>query len=404
MNIRSLFSPLKGNLLVLVISMIIWTFTYQMIQTYETLYIFALGGTGAVLSLLSAVQTLLCILFRVPGGYLADVYNRRMIVGLLPIITSFGYLFYIFAADWLWILFGVMILSLTCLYEPALMAIRTDSVQPAERGRGFVLFNTVPQIPAIIAPTLAGLIILDNNVEGGIQLSGVKVVYILALVGMVLAGFIRLFFLQDRDSSSVRKGFHVNVFREVYDTVKFCEPSLRKLIFLNGFFMFCFHFEGRFRTLYAVNVSGFSTLEWGVISSISQMASMIFILFIGWLIDHIGRKKVFVPAISFLGVAAFLFPFANSFLAILVIMIIVAICLKSRMMALQVLIADSIPPSMRGRIFSVVNISSSLGSSTSLILSGFLYDLNPKFPFYIASVMYCLAALIAIKFLRDVIY
>jgi MFS family permease len=295
-------------------------------------------------------------------------------------------------------------LSLTCLYEPALMAIRTDSVQPAERGRGFVLFNAIPQIPAIIAPALAGLIILDNQTESGIQLSGVKVVYILALLGMFLAGLIRLFLLKDRDSSSVGKGFRVNVFREVYDTVKYCEPSLRKLIFLNGFFMFCFHFEGRFRTLYAVNVKGFSTLEWGVILSVSQMASMFFIFLVGWLIDHIGRKKVFVPAISFLGVAAILFPLTNSFWSILVIMIIVAICLKSRMMALQVLVADSIPPDMRGRIFSVVNISSSLGSSTSLILSGFLYDFNPKFPFYIASVMYLLAAFIAIKFLRDVIH
>jgi MFS family permease len=375
-----------------------------MIQTYETLYVFALGGTGAVLSLLSAVQTCLCILFRVPGGYFADAYNKRIMVGLLPIITSFAYLFYIFAVDWTWILFGVMMLSLTCLYEPALMAIRTDSVQPSERGRGFVLFNTIPQIPAIIAPTLAGLMILDNNVESGIRLSGIKVVYIFALFGMFLAGLIRLFFLKGTDVPSVQKGFRVNVFREAYDTLKYCEPSLRKLIFLNGLFMFCFHFEGRFRTLYAVSVIGFTTLEWGVISSISQVASMVFILFVGYLIDQFGRKKVFIPALSFLGFAAFLFPLTNSFLSILIIMIIVSICLKSRMIALQVLVADSIPANMRGRIFSVVNISSSLGSSSSLILSGFLYDFNPKFPFYVGSVMYWLAAFIALKFLRDVIY
>jgi MFS family permease len=70
-------------------------------------------------------------------------------------------------------------------------------------------------------------------------------------------------------------------------------------------------------------------------------------------------------------------------------------------MALTVLIADSTPRNVRGRIFSLINILGSLGSSTSVLLSGILYDLNQTLPFYIATIMYLLATLIAIKFLQE---
>jgi hypothetical protein len=82
MNIRELLSPFKGNPLVLVVSLLGLTFTSETIEPYEPLHILAFGGTGAIIGIISATQTLLGTFFRVQGGYIADVYDRSRLLGI----------------------------------------------------------------------------------------------------------------------------------------------------------------------------------------------------------------------------------------------------------------------------------------------------------------------------------
>lgn len=401
-NFKELFSSLKGNLLILVLSMFMWTFTQQMIQTYEPLYIFSLGGTGTVLGLILAIQTIFGMFLRILGGYMADIYGRKRIIGVFTAISSFAYLFYVFAEDWTWIVVGASLASVTSLFGPALEAIRADSIKPEERGRGYMLLNTLPRIPAIIAPAIGGMLILNRASEYGIEFGNLKIVYFLLFLGVFLSGIIRLLFLKETlTPSKKRQKPSINVFKEIYETVTNCDPYIRRLFILIGFFMFCFHFEARLRAIYAISVKGLSTAEWGQIVTVSQAVSIIAIFVIGWLIDSYSRKKIFIPSIAFLGVAAFLFTISSTFTSFLISMTITAICQQARIMALTVLIADSTPRNVRGRIFSLINILGSLGSSTSVLLSGILYDLNQTLPFYIATIMYLLATLIAIKFLQE---
>ena len=165
--------------------------------------------------------------------------------------------------------------------------------------------------------------------------------------------------------------------------------------------MFCFHFEARLRPVYAIDVQGLSTVAWGVILSASQFISTLAVLMGGWFIDRYGRVKVFIPSIALLGVAAYLFTIAQNFMTFYVAMIPVSTCLKVRMAALQVLVADTTPRDVRGTIFGAVRVISSLGTSASVLLSGLLYDVDPTLPFYTASAMYFLATVTAIKFLRE---
>jgi nitrate/nitrite transporter NarK len=62
-----------------------------MIQPYEPLYIFALGGTGLVIGIISVTQTLFGTFFRVTRGHIADVYGRSRLTGIVPSLASFAY-------------------------------------------------------------------------------------------------------------------------------------------------------------------------------------------------------------------------------------------------------------------------------------------------------------------------
>jgi MFS family permease len=404
LKFRSFFAPLSGNLLVLVTSLTIWTFVYQMIGPYESLYLFALGGSGVILSLISTIQTFVSTALRVIGGYLADIRNPRILVGVVSIALAFVYLFYIFAIDWRWLVVGATLLSGHALYEPALVAIRANSIPPASRGRGFALYNTLPQIPAILAPTLGGLIISNPEAPYGIDLTGGRLLYGFVLVGMFSAGVIRFFFLRIRsrpDQEQTERSFSFQAFTNVFQTFRASRDAIQRLVFLNGVFMFCFHFDARFRGLYAVNIHSLTTVEWGIITSIAQIISLIATFGIGWLIDNYGRKRVFIPSILLLGTAVLIFIFSTSFVTILLAMILTATGLKSRMMALQVLVADTIPRPIRGRLFSLIDVSSSFGSMLSMVLAGILYDQVPVYPFYFAVAAYFIAAIIAQLYLQE---
>ena len=392
---------LRGNLLVLVVGLMIWKFVLQMISPYESVYIFALGGSGITLGVLSTIQMLFSTLFRIPGGYIADKHRRSRVIGYALIASSLGYVFYIFAKSWVWLLPGAIILSIKALADPATEAIKADSVNPDNRGRGYAIINTLPDIPALIAPVLGGYLVINEGSSSGISLTGIRTVYTFLLVGVILTGFIMLLFLMDIHTpkdESLRYGF--NMVRETLFMIKESESSLRRLLLLGGFFMFCFHLDSSMRSVFAIS-AGLSTVQWGWIVSLTSLISLISGLLIGGLVDRFGRKRVFIPSIIVLGLSTLLFVFSKSYYMFLLARIIGGIGLYGRMISFQVLVADSVPADVRGRIMAIYTIFSSLGSSSAILLSGFLYDVFKELPFLVSFLAYLLAAGVAIKFLDE---
>jgi MFS family permease len=404
-SIRQLFAPLRGNILVLAVSLLPWNFTSQLIQPYEVLYIFALGGSGTILSLIAALGLIVGLLLRVLGGYIADIHGRSRIIGVITTIASFSYLFYIFADDWTWIVIGATLHAVTSLYSPAFSALRADSTAPNERGRGFVLLNILPKIPAIIAPAIGGVLIADHLEPYGINLTGVRFAYALLFLGMLSAGLIRLFFLKEtlvfHREKTANKNSYRRILHNVSDTIQKADPRIKRLIILNGFFMFCFHFGVSFRSAYAINVQGLSSPLWGLIVSSAQIFTILTALFIGTFIDRYGGKRIFIPAIILLDIGTLFFILSNQFAILLFAMILLNIGAIARMMALQVLIANTIPKTIRGRILSTINIMGNIGSQLGIILSGIIYDLSSILPFMIAIILYSVAIVIARKLLEE---
>jgi len=102
-----------------------------------------------------------------------------------------------------------------------------------------------------------------------------------------------------------------------------------------------------------------------------------------------------------LAVSSLVFAVSNSFPTFLLSRIIGSVGLYGRMVSFQVLIADSIPVSIRGRIMGVFNIFHSMGSSTAIMVSGLLYDVAPVLPFYTSALALVLASLVAMKFVHE---
>ncbi len=297
----------------------------------------------------------------------------------------------------------MLLLSVIGLAEPAVEAIKADSVKPEERGRGYAMMSTLPRIPAMIAPAIGGMIISDGASDLGINLSGMRMAYVMLFGGVIAAGLIRLIFLKDiyRPGEEEASGLGMNVFRDVYETIITSPNAVKRLLILSGFFMFCFHLDAGVRSVYAIDARDLSTVEWGLIVSTTLVLSSFATFIVGWIVDRYGRKMVFVPAIILLAVSSLVFAVSNSFPTFLLSRIIGSVGLYGRMVSFQVLIADSIPVSTRGRIMGVFNIFHSMGSSTAIMVSGLLYDVAPVLPFYTSALALVLASLVAVKFVHE---
>lgn len=358
-----------------------------------------------VLSLIAAISLIVGLLLRVLGGYIADIYGRSRIIGIITTMASFSYLFYIFADNWVWIVIGATLHAFTSLYSPAFSALRADSTAPNERGRSFVLLNILPKIPAIIAPAIGGVLIANHLEPYGIDLTGVRVAYILLFIGMLSAGLIRLVFLKETLTPHLDKPAQTNsytqIIHNVSKTIREANPRIKRLIVLNGFFMFCFHFGVTFRSAYAINVQGLPSAHWGLIVSSAQIFTILTALFIGTYIDRYGGKRIFILAIILLDIGTLFFIVSNHFIISLFAMILLNIGAIARMIALQVLIANTIPKTIRGRMLSTVNILGNIGSQIGIILSGIIYDLSSVLPFTIAVILYAAAIVIARWLLKE---
>jgi DHA1 family multidrug resistance protein-like MFS transporter len=109
---REKLTFLKGNLLILILSWMIFYPVTAMLSVYEPLYIKGLGASTFIVSSIYAVSTIVLSVARIPGGYIADRYGRRKIVVFMTFGVALSYLFYAYAPSWEWILAGAILLNI----------------------------------------------------------------------------------------------------------------------------------------------------------------------------------------------------------------------------------------------------------------------------------------------------
>ena len=159
-RLREEFSFVRGNYLVLVVSWILMDFANEMPALYYGPFVmYDLGASAAVLGFIGFASVMALAFVQFPGGYLADRYGRRWLISTLTFGVAFSFLFHTFALSWEWILIGSMIGAFCLLYQPALMAMISDSTPPEKRGMAFSLTTLIANVATTPAPIVAGILV-----------------------------------------------------------------------------------------------------------------------------------------------------------------------------------------------------------------------------------------------------
>ena len=418
-RLREEFSFVKGNYLVLVVSLILMDFAGEIPGTYYSDYVIQLGGSPTVIGLISLVSMLALASIQFPGGYLADKYGRRWLISTLTFGVALSHIFHAAAPSWHFILIGETVKSLFHLYQPALNAMMADSLPAEKRGMGFSIFTLIMSVSTTPAPAAALLLVTLYG-----SLGGMRIAYAVVTILFLAAATVRLK-LKESMKSSQRLNLkdalssYPKALREGIGVWKTVPTSTSFLFASNLIVRFCFAMVMNLFLVYAfyvLQIGGtpnpslipqedpalqLARERWGYVMIALFVSMIVLSIPTGKIIDKIGRKIPLVLSGLLMVPAIYIFICGN-YVTLFIAMILAGFGQILAFSSHQTLIADLVPQEKRGKVTGSINFFSFIFMAIGGLTGGILYDnVSPRYPFFLMSILIILSILITVFYVQE---
>jgi MFS family permease len=160
-------------------------------------------------------------------------------------------------------------------------------------------------------------------------------------------------------------------------------PALKRLLISDIFIRTCEGMVNVFVVLYASNVIGVSTLDFGILVGIQMATSIAAYIPASRLADRYGRKPFVVATFFCFSVFPLAVALARSF-AGLVAAFVIGGLRELGEPARKAMIVDLSDPARRGRTVGLYYLIRSLTITPASVIGGFLWKLEPATPFFVA--------------------
>jgi len=196
---------LERNVVAMLLTFLVLGMGEELWTRFVPKYLELLGAGIAGVALYGTLRDLLDAVYPYPGGWLTDRLGRRPALILFAVLAIAGYVLYLVAPSWGWVLAGtVLVMAWSSLTLPAIFAVIGDSLPPARRATGFGVQSILKRVPIILAPPLGGWLIASLGFAGGVR-AGLAVTILLAIAGIVI---LRRAYVEEapppRDAGSIR--------------------------------------------------------------------------------------------------------------------------------------------------------------------------------------------------------
>jgi MFS family permease len=417
-----MFSFLKGNVLVMTITRTLGFFARGAVFPYVSLYVLALGGTTTDVGFIDSLRPLASLLIFPIAGLLADRSGRVKLIVIAGYLSALTYLFHVFANDWIMLAVGNFINGMIVFHFPAQSALMADSLLPEQRGIGFATSSAIPGAIAVVAPYFAGYLIDKMGIDPAI-----RYLYFLLLASYAVSSTIQMKFLKDTVKRpkldlniSKFKSFIVESYRSVIIILKWMPTSLRVLTLVIALSFTANAMCGPFWVIYGTQKIGLSASEWGLLILISSAFRIALSIPAGSAVDHFGKRKAIIASFILTIPAIFFFTYANDFIDVLIVLLILSTTNAILIPASSALLADLVPRDMRGRVMAAMGRGAlminpgrgggggpgmgyifSLPVMFGAIIGGYIYSINPFYPWLLQSIFLLGSLIISLILLHE---
>ncbi|MGD8565027.1 MAG: MFS transporter [Candidatus Bathyarchaeota archaeon] len=387
------FGFITRNYLVLTLTSALWGIPASICNTYFSLYVFSLGGTEITIGLVVALGNASFVVFAIIGGHIADLYGRKRIVSIMTIFLGLSQFSVALSPNWQFLALAMILTNMLWIFEPAFWALLADSTNRSKRGTAFAFFSCVSFIPWTIMPSIGGFLIDTYGVLTPMRLSYVA----LGFAGLA-AGLIRQYTLKETITLKKTKimekiglreiGILVkNAFKDHIKTWSWMPYSVLALAAIYIIWAFEYGLVEPYWIVYAEQVIGISSTQWGIITAVGSSISIgTKLAIVGRLLDKFSRRKILL-AVTALDISTYLlFINCGMFLHVLVLWIMSSFVWAFYEPTYSSLEADMIPEERRGRVFAAFGAAWSAFTVPASLIGGFIYErVSPQLSFIIAS-------------------
>jgi len=390
----------------------------QLAWPFFSLYVLELGGSISSIALISSIGSVASVLVAPIGGYIADSRGRVKLLGLGTLAYSLCSIFFILAQNWVALAISIFIQMLTRIYMPALDAILADSTSASRTGRDYALSDTIAIMPSIISPLIIGFLANQFSVKFAVKM-GFAGLLVIGSISALIRLSLKETVVKEKTDLSIKEipKFIYDSYAQIILFLKNSERNLKILIIISMLMAFLNAISGPYWIVYAKQIIGITTTEWGIILSVGALLRLIVLIPAGFLVDKIGYKKVILISLIPIPICSLFFINSKSYPSVLMTIFIINLCNILISPASSALFAKSTSKSSRGSAVAsigrgrigIVMGTGVLGGAMLLLpakLIGYqigtlLYLDNPLYPWILLSIGIVLIFIIISIFLKD---
>lgn len=372
---------LERNILVMLGTLVLLGMGEELWVRFVPKYIEALGGSVWVIAAYGTLKDLLDGLYQYPGGWLTDRLGRRHSLMLFSLLAIAGYLLYLIGNSWEWVMIGTcFVMAWGSLSSPAMFAIIGDNLPQTKRAIGFGVQAILKRVPIVLAPPIGGLLIATLGLQTGIK-TGLLITVLLALTAIV---FVRRGYVENPRTET-----DGNRLRDIWQSM---DNRLMRLLVADCLARWAEGIPKVFIVLYVINILREGAFEFGWLTSIEMITAMVVYIPIAKLADRMNRKPFVLLTFSFFALFPFALALASS-TGLLVIAFAIAGLREIGEPARKSLIVDLASETARGRVVGLYYLMRGLAVFPASIAGGWLWTVQPEYPFYAAFVIGSLGVL-----------
>jgi MFS family permease len=267
----------------------------NILLTYLSVYILALGATRSQVGLMSSLSSLSAALLLLPGAFLVERYGYRKQFTVIfgGVISRLMILFLAFvpffieapAVVWVAILIAVARDAFVNLAFPGWMSITGDIVPINGRGRYFGSRNFVMAIAGILTTLLIGELITQAGSPGGYQIA-IMIAFLFGVVSTFSFAHIR-----DPKGNAPIAASSTLSFSSIWGDLR-VQRTIVALFATTALWNFSLNIAGPFFTVYLVQELHATAAMVGLTSVATSVASMLVQRRVGALSDRWGPRRV----------------------------------------------------------------------------------------------------------------
>jgi MFS family permease len=305
----------------------------------------------------------------------------------------------------------------------AIGVIMADSVPPEQRGVSFAVSMTIPSAVGILSPYIGGYLI-DNYGTA----EALRWMYASTMILMMIASTIRFKFLKETIKLDSSKLSFRNIpliikdaYKSAFEAIKWVPRRLWFLVSVMILISLSNSIVSPFWVVYAVDIIGLSASQWGLLGLIAAILSSLLGIPAGLMVDRMSKRLIIIVGLASIVLPVYYFIHAKTFWEVLIVTLITSIANAFLNPASQVLMADSVPRELRGRVMSAVGRGAIMvmgpggggggGPGMGLILTiptilgslagGYMYSASPMLPWILLTIIFAISTIISVAFIKE---